>query len=188
MKGQVPAVKKMARLGGVLVAAAAALAGVGVMPAAADGPGSTTIATGPTVGADLMMLPDGNWSVVMGATGFPAGEHVALVVRSASFEDWRTFRTTSAPSTYCPGYAPCVVYPAGSIVPPATIRLEVTDFVDGVRTTTGQAHCGDSLTVYGTGQDSVVTSPTVTLTVPACTPGGIGGGSGGGRPPKPLPV
>ena len=55
MKGQVPAVKKMARFGGTVLAASAALAGVGVMPAAADGPGSTTIATGPTVGANLMV-------------------------------------------------------------------------------------------------------------------------------------
>jgi len=187
----VPAVKTMARLSGVLVVAAAAVAGVGALPAVADGSGSTTVATGPTVGANLAMLPDGNWSVLMGATGFPTGTPVRLVVRSDSFVDWDTFRTTSTPSTYCPGYAPCVVYPAGSIVPPVTVRLEATQRVDGVQTTTGQARCGDSLTVYGVTDDGTVSSPAVALTVPACSTGGTGGtggGTGGGRPPKPLPM
>lgn len=186
--------KTTARLGGVLVAAAVAVAGVGVMPAAADGPGSTTIATGPTVGASLMLLSDGNWSVVMGATGFRPGSTVDVGVKVNGHNPFwiRSARATSAPSTYCPGYAPCVVYPAGSIVPPVTVPLEWgLNSVDGVKQIS-LVNCGDSLAAYGVEEYTDISSPTVALTIPACTTGGTGTGggtgSGGGKPPKPLPM
>ena len=100
----------------------------------------------------------------------------------------QSYSATSAPSTYCPGYAPCVVYPAGSIVPPATIPLEVTQLSGGVWTTIGLAHCGDALAAYGETTDGAISSTAIALTVPACTTGGGIGSGGGGRPPGPRPM
>jgi len=191
LKGQVPAVNKMVRFGGGVVAAAAALAGVTVAPAMADGPGSTPLATGPTVGASLLQLPDGNWGVAMGATGFPAGAKIRLVVKVVSQPGTtasKSFDATTSPSTYCPGYAPCMVYPAGSIVPPATIALEYPLASVGGTAQVGVAKCSDSLAAYGETFDGTISSPAVSLTIPACTTGGIGGTGGNGRTPRPLPM
>jgi hypothetical protein len=190
MKGRVAAVQKAARFGGVMGVAALALVGVGVVPAAADGPGSTTIATGATAGASLVLLSDGNWGVAMGATGFAAGGPVVLTVKDVSQPAlpvfFETHSATSTPTTYCSGYFPCVVYPAGSILP-VTVSLEKTTYSGGVVAHSQLVGCGDSLIAYAVAGDGPVSSTAVALNVPACPPvggaGGGAGGGGGGRPP-----
>jgi len=183
----------------VLGVAAVAVLGVGalpVSPAMADGVGSTTIATGATVGASVVRLPDGNWGVAMLGTGFPPGSAVRLLVRDLTGPAinifYVTYAASTSPTTVCPGTTPCTVYPAGSIVPPATVSLEITSYVNGVATTWEPVGCGDSLAASAQTTDGTVASNVVTLTAPSCGSssggGGGGGAGGGGGSGKPSPI
>jgi len=193
--GKVPLRSRRAVLGVIAVA----VLGVGalpVSPATADGPGSTTIATGATIGATVVRLPDGNWGVAMLGTGFPPGGAVRLLVRGLTGPAvnifYVTYSASSAPTTVCPGATPCTVYPAGSIVPPATVPLEIITYVNGVATPWEPVGCGDALAASAATTDGTTTSNVVTLTAPSCGSssggGGGGGAGGGGGSGKPSPI
>jgi uncharacterized membrane protein YgcG len=180
-------------LGTAAVAVLGAVA-VPVSPAMADGPGSTTIATGATIGASVVRLPDDNVGVALLGTGFPPGGAVRLLVRDLTGPATNIFYVTvaasSAPTTMCPGTTPCAVYPAGSILPPATVPLEIISYVNGVATAQEPVGCGDSLAASAGTVDGTVSSNVVILTAPSCgsSSGGGGGAGGGGGSGKPGPI
>ena len=105
-------------------------AGLTTFAAMADGVGSTTIATGATVGASVVRLPNGNWGVAMLGTGFPPGSAVRLLVRDLTGPAinifYVTYAASTSPTTVCPGTTPCTVRADETIRQPASSLSNVT--------------------------------------------------------------